>query len=211
MLFDAIFGYGSLMSEDSAKRTMPSLQNYQCAKLYGYRRIFSLVSMSAIRNRGATFPHIAALAIKPDATMNAFVIGCLFDIPEDELEDYLSREARYRAIEIDVEIEAQEENKLASTTVKAWTVIEQTDEDYKARLVLENKSYESEVGQYYACQLWGRQDILPETKYLATCLEAATRLGQGQDYARNNFLQQGFLADGVTTIETYASTLVSRY
>lgn len=193
------------MNIDSAKRTMPSLQSFQCGRLYGYQRVFSLVSVAGLNN-GCVFPHVAALAIR-GAAPEAFVLGCVFEIPAEELEGYLRREARYRTIEVDVEIE-DGKNKL---TVKAWTVIEQTDEDYRERLVEENKSYETEVGQYYDGQLWGRTDILPQTGYLSLCIDAAASLGHGQDHVRRNLLQEGFLADGVTTIGTYASTLFSKY
>ena len=44
-----IFGYGSLLSPASAAATMPSLRNHRAGTLRSWRRVFSLVSVSAHR------------------------------------------------------------------------------------------------------------------------------------------------------------------
>ena len=48
-----IFGYGSLMREWSALRTFKHVYNYRVALLRGWTRVFSLVSLSAFRNKYA--------------------------------------------------------------------------------------------------------------------------------------------------------------
>jgi hypothetical protein len=191
---------------------MPSIENFRAAKLNGFRRVFSLVSISGIKN-GATYPHIAALAIRPDPS--SFVIGCLFDIPENELEGYLMREARYKAVELEFDLFTATAPAEGTQQVKAFTVIEQTDEDYQARLVQENKSYDEEVRRFYDGQLWGREDILPMPDYLSLCMQAASALDQSENLssynssARENILQMGYLAD-CTTIESYIANTASR-
>ena len=101
-----IFGYGSLMNIQSKLRTMPSATQFRPATLPDYQRVFSLVSISSIRNGLANFEtnEIAALAICPiirstpsdSASSKHCVHGILFDIPEDELEAYFDREHRYK-------------------------------------------------------------------------------------------------------------------
>lgn len=44
-----IVGYGSLMSIESARRTMPDLDDFTPALIFGWRRHFNLVSISALR------------------------------------------------------------------------------------------------------------------------------------------------------------------
>jgi len=187
-----IFGYGSLMNIESAMRTMPSLTNFRKGILKGYRREYSLVSVSGLKN-GSIEPYIAALAIRRKNlidnnndnsnnsnaicnTNDEKVIGCIFDIPEYELERYFIRESRYCRIQVEV-ISYDKYNNIISDCVLAWTVVEQTDEDYKAGLLRDNKSYEQEVGYIYPNgQLWGRSDILPLPSYFELVLHAANDL-----------------------------------
>lgn len=202
--FVTIFGYGSLMNIESAMRTMPSLTNFRKGILYGYRREYSLVSISGLKN-GAVEPYVAALAIRKvtDTTSvtttittsntskeNEKVIGCLFDIPECELEAYFIRESRYCRTQVEV-TSYDECNNIVSDCVLAWTVIEQTDEDYRASLLRDNKLYEHEVGYIYPQgQLWGRSDILPLPSYFDLVLHAANDLDRSHGISTIQSLNQ---------------------
>lgn len=201
--FVTIFGYGSLMNIESAMRTMPSLTNFRKGILYGYRREYSLVSISGLKN-GAVEPYVAALAIRKvtDTTtatissstttsnVNEKVIGCIFDIPECELEAYFIRESRYCRIQVEV-TSYDECNNIVSDCVVAWTVIEQTDEDYRTSLLRDNKLYEQEVGYIYPKgQLWGRSDILPLPSYFDLVLHAANDLDRSHGISNIQNLNQ---------------------
>ena len=202
--FVSIFGYGSLMDVESAMRTMPSLTNFRKGILYGYRREYSLVSISGLKN-GAVEPYVAALAIRKviDSTSitttintsttskeNEKVIGCIFDIPECELEAQFIRESRYCRTQVEV-TSYDEYNNIISDCVLAWTVIAQTDEDYRASLLKDNKLYEHEVGYIYPQgQLWGRSDILPLPFYFDLVLKAANDLDRSHGISTIHCLNQ---------------------
>lgn len=194
-----IFGYGSLMNQYSASVTMPSACNFRAAVLHDYARVFSLVSLSGIRTGKVNLDtkEVAALAIRPVA--DSCVKGCLFDVPEAQLEEYMMREHRYKAIKISANILDTTSNTY-STTTDAWTVVEQTDDDYLKKLGGLDE-WHRVVGQYYDGSLWERKDILPMRHYLIMCLKATYDLG-GEIWLRN-FLDEGYLADGSTTIRTY--------
>ena len=189
-----IFGYGSLMEEPSVLRTCPSATHHRPGMLEGWRRVFSLVSISGTRNGAADHStgEVAALAIKPAAGHR--VNGVLFDIPLEELDAYKVREARYKFVKVRV-TDAQ------STVDDVLVCVEQTDAEYRA--TMPNDVYEEHVGQFYQGQLWGRPDILPQRQYLVKCIEAATGMdgggtsGKGPVYTRN-LLEGCVLTDGST-------------
>ena len=97
-----VFGYSSLLSEASCKRTCPSCRRHRLAVLPGWRRYFSLVSVSQIRNGNAdeVAKKIAALAVSPVAPQQPSlpiprIVGCLFEIDTCSLPDLVRREHRY--------------------------------------------------------------------------------------------------------------------
>ena len=186
--FVTVFGYGSLMNRESAMRTMPSLTNFRKGILEGYRREYSLVSISGLKN-GAIEPFVAALAIRKVDT-DEQVIGCIFDIPEYELEPYFVRESRYCRTQVEV-VAYDDSNNITCDRVLAWTVIEQTDGDYRARLLKESKSYEQEVGCIYPSgKLWGRTDILPMPSYFELVLHSAHDLDRAYGIISTQDLNQ---------------------
>ena len=190
-----IFGYGSLMSEESTKITMPTATNFRKGILEGYRRIYNLVSVSGIRNGTVNMAtkEIAALSIAVWADGRVF--GCIFEIPHVELAGYLEREHRYKPVEVKVWDCAQE------SYVTALTVVENMDADYKSSLKGGDAEYFERVGKYYSESLWERTDIFPMKKYMLNCAFAANLLG-GIEWV-NNYLDNTYLSDRSTTLRSY--------
>jgi cation transport regulator ChaC len=201
----SVFGYGSLMSPSSSMRTMPTAKNHRKGSLEGYSRIFSLVSIAGLKKGDANTDtlEMAALAIKPIS--NCIVKGILFDIPIDELPAYFEREHRYKKLKLPI-IDHGIEGK-SNILINAWVCIEQSNEEYRS--TMDNEEWEERIGQYYSNDLvgndllWGRLDILPMRDYLINCLKAAYELDG--DNCVNNLLDEGYIADGITTIREYIS------
>lgn len=174
-----IFGYGSLMDERSAASTMPTAVNFRRGTLTGYQRVFGLVSISGIKTKRANVEtnEIAALSVVP--VEGSSVHGVLFEIPTHELGAYLEREHRYKTIEVDIlEWNGLDDcNTNTSRNVKAWTVVSQTDDDYRTKCG-SVEEYHTRAGQYYSGSLWTRDDIFPMPKYLVSVLLAAYTLGK---------------------------------
>eukprot|EP00966_Prymnesium_polylepis_P205369 4759142-Prymnesium_polylepis.1 len=164
-----IFAYGSLLDPASARATCSSMRNHRPARVdAGWRRVFSLVGLNDIR-RGRISPsarECAVLAIRQEAGAPA-LLGCIFEILQTDIAAYLERESRYRPEPIScVDLRT-------GSTIEAVTVVEQTDEGFRAALARSGKNYEHEVGRHYRGRLWGRPDILPRGPYLEACIQAA--------------------------------------
>ena len=197
-----IFGYGSLMDIQSCQRTLPNACSFRQGMLPDYCRKYNLVSISGIRSGKANLntKEMAALSIGPAA--GKCVLGCLFEIPSSELASYLHREHRYRAVQLPV-VNLNDNNRIL-----AWTVVEQTDADYAAKIANEELSWEVVVGQYYTGSLWGRLDIFPLRNYMVNCVLAAELLG-GTEFVQN-MLDVTWLADGERTLRAYLLDCLER-
>ena len=209
----SIFGYGSLMTYSSVLKTMPSASNHRSAStLAGFERIFNLVSISGIRNGQANHDtrELAALAMRRSKEEDGAlpeVRGVVFEIPESEFDDYCEREHRYNVKKIDVE-------DAFCNTVSCWTVLERTDENYRASM--SEIEYHERVGQYYdSGPLWGDTSVLPLRQYLINCIEAAAELDKELELyslpTLSNLLDGATLADGVTSIREYVQNNTDRF
>jgi cation transport regulator ChaC len=216
-----IFGYGSLQSQESLRVTCPSAINHRLAVLPGWKRVFSLVSVGSIVRQQADFTknQLAALAIRPSPHKDTedgkpqLCVGAVFDISMKEFDALKLREHRYDFATVEVfDIVGVDKVNLSDsvaynaidsrTPIKAFVVIESTDDIYKAKCNQEDieknlnlgDTYRELVEQHYSGQLWGREDILPVIRYLKLCLNASIELGG--NWGRDNFLDRGYLANG---------------
>jgi len=185
----SIFGYGSLMNYKSVLKTMPNAVNHRYGSLPGYQRVFSLISVGRIKAGLANWEtmEVAALAIRPAApdSPDAVVRGCIFEIPQDELEALREREHRYKIEQLDIIDHSKPLQKHSGEPgmTRCYAVLEQSSEAYLATMTAEE--YDARVGKIYprtpttgfaavACgELWGRLDIKPLRAYLTMCLQAA--------------------------------------
>ena len=192
-----IFGYGSLMDVASARATMPTARKFRPAVLPKYTRVFTLVSLKRIMNNVADFDtmELTSAAVRPHES--DWVCGVSFEIPAEEFPAYMAREARYKSMEVDIRLLGEKQKE----TFKAWTVIEQTEEEYAASLGDSPTAYYDTVTKFYDGKLWGRDDVYPIRHYLLDCLAAAFNFG-GRKFL-DNFLDSTRCGDGKTTIREY--------
>lgn len=175
------------MDPSSALRTMPSAINFQPAVLYGYQRIYNLVSISGIRSglSNSDTKEMAALSIRKSFDENDRVMGCVFEIPQSDLAAYFNREHRYKPMEVSISIlstAADGTSTSLSSYSSVWTVIQQSDEEYQRSM--SSEEFRERVLQYYDGQLWGRSDIFPMRSYSNDVIAAAYKLG-GITWAEN--------------------------
>ena len=197
----SIFGYGSLMNAASTFSTLPSATNFRAGVLSDYTRTFNLVSISGIRSGSANFEtnELAALAIRHKE--GSTVKGCVFDIPQDELEAYFEREHRYKRLEVLVT------DPSLGTDFKCWTVVEHSDTEYASSMPPDE--FDARIRKYYDGQLWGRRDIFPMRDYLELAVSAAYFLG-GEEWLRN-ILEDTVLADEETCLLQYIADYRDRF
>ncbi|KAK4374478.1 hypothetical protein RND71_005155 [Anisodus tanguticus] len=194
----SICGFGSLLSERSARSTFPDLINFRVAKLSGFRRVFAHTA-PIFFERGIAKPEtkeISSLSVEPCEGENLIVT--IFEIQGSEIPAFLEREHEFRFLAVIPETL----NGLFYIN-PAVICTRYSDEEYlKTRCKGDKYIFFQRYGRYNIDKIW-RDDILPCRVYLRHCVLAAQNLG---DLAYDNFLDHTFLGDRRTTIREYLST-----
>lgn len=190
----SVVGYGSLLSEQSARETVPELENFRLVEVPGYRRIFNKVGIVFFSRHGAdsTDLEIASCATEPAEGVS--IICSQFECSETAFRELYEREHRFRWAEVETVDEqgCRTQGRICTTY---------NDQDYRLNKCITEAEYQRRVGQFYDGVIW-RDDILPFPRYLAFCLKAASTQGL---HVLDNFLDSSFLADGETTIRNYVA------
>ncbi|XP_004508188.1 uncharacterized protein [Cicer arietinum] len=176
----SICGYGSLLSEKSARSTFPQLTNFRTARLTGFRRLFSIVGSFFFTHQIANLEtqEIAGLSVEP--CQGETIIVTVFDIHKTQV--------------------VPETLDGKPFTNPAVLCASYTDEEFfKFKCSEGREIYFQQYGECNIHKIW-RDDVLPCRVYLRHCVLAAKSLG---DEAYSNFLDHTFLADRKTTIQQY--------
>ncbi|XP_057806059.1 uncharacterized protein LOC131021006 [Salvia miltiorrhiza] len=194
----SICGFGSLLSERSARSTFPDLINFRIAKLNGFRRVFAHAA-PIFFERGIAKPEtkeISSLSVEPCESETLIVTT--FEIQRSEIPSFIEREHEFRFLAV-----TPETLNGLFYTAPAVLCARYSDEEYFL-----NRCKGSEdilfqrYGRYGITKIW-MDDILPCRAYLRHCVLAAKNLS---DMAYDNFLDHTFLGDRSTTIREYLST-----
>ncbi|EAR61905.1 hypothetical protein [Neptuniibacter caesariensis] len=188
----SIIGYGSLLSESSARETVPDLCNFRLVRVPGYRRIFNKVGIVFLSRHGADPQSLQLASCATEADKTSVLICSQFECSEESFSELYEREHRFEWVDVE-----SVDSSGVKTVAKMCT--QSTDEHYRFQKCGSEKEFYERVGRYYQGPLW-RDDILPFPRYLAFCLQAAE--GQGADVL-DNFLDTSYLADGCTSIRRY--------
>lgn len=188
----SVIGYGSLLSEQSARQTVPGLKNFRLVRVPGYRRIFNKVGIVFLSRHGAAEDSLHLASCSTEQAHGIEIICSQFECSEDEFAALYEREHRFRWIEVNTV-------SLKGEPAKGRMCTGYSDLDYRLNKCVTPSEYEHRVGRYYSGSIW-RDDILPYPRYLAFCLQAAESQGER---VLENFLESSFLADGVTSLRSY--------
>lgn len=100
--FITIVGFGSLLSERSARVTVPDLRNFRLGKIRGWRRVFGHPA-GIFFTRGIacwTTREFASLACEENDNKDMQdMVVTLFEISKSELPDFYSREEEFKIVE----------------------------------------------------------------------------------------------------------------
>lgn len=194
----SICGFGSLLSERSAKSTFPDLKNFRVAKLHGFRRVFGHAA-PVFFDRGIAKQEtgeISSLSVEP--CRGETLIITVFEINKSEVPSFIEREHEFRFLAV-----TPEEMTGEPSTWRAVVCARYTDEEYfQFRCKGSKELYFQRYGRYNIQKIW-RDDILPCRVYLRHCVLAAKNLGEE---AYDNFLDHTFLGDRRTTVREYFAT-----
>ncbi|KAK9059424.1 hypothetical protein SSX86_022044 [Deinandra increscens subsp. villosa] len=199
----SICGFGSLLSERSARSTFPDLVNFRVAKLNGFRRVFAHVA-PIFFERGIAKPEtkeISSLSVEP--CEGESLIVTVFEINKSEIPSYIEREHEFRFLAVQPEtLEGSQYNTLAVLCARY------SDEEYfQNRCNGSQEIYHERYGRFGIDKIW-RDDVLPCRVYCRHCVLAAKNIGNA---AYDNFLDHTFLADRKTTLRKYLTDNRLRY
>ncbi|KXZ49783.1 hypothetical protein GPECTOR_19g234 [Gonium pectorale] len=219
-----IAGFGSLLSERSARYTFPDLTNFRVGRVDGWRRVFGhtadvffargiarpdtgeIASLSLERWQPEPMPPSAAAESgHPSSSFSSSsspppppsVVVSLFEVPASPsaVAAFIAREHEFRFV-------AVRPTDLAGRPVgrKAVICAANTDADYAA-LRCPPADWEARWGRHGITRVWGAAPgcppLLPCRTYLRHCVLAARGLGPE---AEHSFLHATFLADRKTTV-----------
>ncbi|GER27669.1 replicase polyprotein 1a [Striga asiatica] len=194
----SVCGFGSLLSERSARSTFPDLINFRVAKLNGFRRVFAHVA-PIFFERGIAKPETketSSLSVEP--CEGETLVVTTFEIQRSEIPSFIEREHEFRFLAVTPETF----NGLFYTTPSVLCA-RYSDEEYFMNRCEGNKEiFYQRYGQYGIDKIW-LDDILPCRVYLRHCVLAAKNLSEA---AYENFLDHTFLGDRKTTIREYLAT-----
>ncbi|KAJ7980312.1 Butirosin biosynthesis [Quillaja saponaria] len=96
----SISGYGSLLSERSARSTFPDLINFRVARLTGFRRIFASVGRIFFAHGIANLKteEIGGLSVEP--CEGETIVVTVFEIKKSEIPAFIERESVYRFLAV---------------------------------------------------------------------------------------------------------------
>ncbi|OIW13726.1 hypothetical protein TanjilG_17905 [Lupinus angustifolius] len=194
----SICGFGSLLSERSARSTFPDLLNFRTARLNDFRRVFAHVA-PVFFERGIAKPEtmeISSLSVEPFE--GETLVVTVFEIKKSEIPAYIKREVEFRFLAVHPETLDGK-----SFDYPAVLCARYSDEEFlNIRCKGSKEMYFQQYGRWNIDKIW-RDDVLPCRVYLRHCVLAANNLG---DTAYNNFLDHTYLADRKTTIREHLAT-----
>ncbi|XP_042421117.1 uncharacterized protein LOC122009157 isoform X1 [Zingiber officinale] len=196
--FLSVLGFGSLLSERSARSTFPDLKNFRIAVLRGFRRVFAHVAPiffeRGIANEATG--EVSSLSVEP--CEGEFLIVTVFEIKKEGVPAFIERENEFRFLAV-----YPEYLDGISFTNPAVVCARYSDEEYFHIRCKGNKgTFFNQYGRYNIQKIW-RDDILPCRVYLRHCVLAAKNLGE---LAYDNFLDHTFISDRKTSIGEYLNS-----
>lgn len=191
----SICGFGSLLSEKSARSTFPDLKNFRVAALRGFRRVFAHVA-PIFFERGIAIEEtgeISSLSVEP--CDGECIIVTVFEISRSLVPAFMEREHEFRFLAV-----VPEDLNGTPFANPAVLCARFTDDEYfRIRCRGSKEIFFQRYGKYNIQKIW-RDDILPCRIYLRHCVLAAKNLGKA---AYDNFLDHTFISDRKTTIRVY--------
>ena len=104
-----IFGYGSLLSENSLRGTVPSARNIKPVRLYGFVRVFNFPGSTRVCEQSGV--PIAVLNVEK-SEWNQCINGIVFEMDEEDLDKLITREQGYELVQVEVEDYHNKNNKM---------------------------------------------------------------------------------------------------
>ncbi|KAL3945439.1 MAG: hypothetical protein SGBAC_000492 [Bacillariaceae sp.] len=200
-----ILGYGSLLSEDSARVTFPDLSNFRLVRLRCMRRVFAHPHLFLV-SEGLVDPDtsfcLASLSTEPCDAMEIGFVAAAFDVNLDDEQRlaFVKREPDYSIVTAPY-YDIKEHSDKGHSTEKGILCIGCKSDDELPSFLDEPRHQLAAVGR--TVWSWGTDSgLLPADMYLRHCLLAVKKAGEK---AEQSFLDETYLVDRKTTLREYLS------
>ncbi|CAK0798866.1 unnamed protein product [Prorocentrum cordatum] len=196
-----VVGFGSLLSERSARGTFPDLAGFRLARVRGHRRVFRHPA-GIFFERGIVPKdtlEFSSLSVEP--CEGSSIVVAVMDIPDMDMDALAKREEEYDLVETPFEhVDSAEPAGSGLMCLPAVGDVDAFVEKWGAA------RFQESYGQWGIKTIWGwgpDSGILPCPVYLRHCVLAAQKAGTA---ALESFLDDTFLADRTTTIRAYLAS-----
>ena len=197
-----VIGFGSLLSETSARSTFPTLTNFRPVRVEGYRRVFTHPTAIFFERGIADLDSKRMASLSIEKAPGHSFSGCAFVIDSNEdPESLLEREEEFgfeivNFTSLDDSGKDQGEGIICTSS---------KDEVYFQRWGEER--FKSRYGPHGITSIWNDWNvpdsgILPCSVYLRHVYLAAQKAG---DHMLNSLLDETYLVDRKTTIREYVN------
>lgn len=190
-----ILGIGSLVSEQSARRSFRDVRRFRKARVSGYHRIFNLVAVGLIKQglASSSSRELASVACrmanKETAPDVSIVVSC-FDVCSDDLALFHEREHAYDIRSVPFLDEDGQSGM-------GLLCCEYSDQEYIRCKCGSAEEYDRRIRQHLPeGPIWRSDDILPHRRYLRFCIRSALSLGEDVHQS----MLDSLLADGCVLV-----------
>jgi lysophospholipase L1-like esterase len=197
-----ILGFGSLMSEQSARTTFPNLTNFRIVCVQGYRRVFRHPAAIFFERGIANLETLQISSLSAEKHEGSSFVASVFTIEGETGENFLKREEEFDFHL--VPFRGIGENESFSGT--GLMCVGGTDENYISRWG--HQCYEEKYISRGLCGIWNWSEgsgMLPCSVYLRHCYLSAKRLTHTPEIFES-FMRDTYLCDRMTTIGDYLDT-----
>ncbi|KAL6845017.1 hypothetical protein ACP4OV_025190 [Aristida adscensionis] len=195
----SVAGFGSLLSERSARSTFPELENFRVAALRGFRRVFAHAA-PIFFERGIAVEatkEFSSLSVEPRE--GELIIVTVFEIKEQEVPSFIEREHEFRFLAV-----VPEGLDGVPFSNPAVVCARYSDEEYfQDRCKVEARKYITSAMDGSTLTKYGEMIYYHVVYILDIDVLAARNLGEP---AYSNFLDHTYLGDRKTTIREYLAT-----
>lgn len=209
-----ILGFGSLLSEKSARTSFPHLKSFRLGRIHNYRRVFGHPASIFFQRGIANFETKEMSSLCAEYCPSASFICSVFEV-DNENGDFLSASQnnssdlvpsmafreREEEFEIISNVSYEEITTPDSKEGKGILCTSSSDEAYLERWGKDR--FDKNYKKYSVDTIWGwgrDSGLRPCGPYLRHCVLAATKLGEE---CLNSFLDETFLVDRSTTVREY--------
>lgn len=204
-----ILGFGSLMSEKSARSTFPHLTNFRIVRVQGYRRVFRHPAAIFFERGIANMETLEISSLSAEKHEGSSFVAAVFSIEGETGDNFLKREEEFdfhmvpfTSLRAHDDIKCDGRVSVEGSGV-ALMCVGGKDEHYIARWG--QGAYEEKYLARGLPSIWNwspDSGLLPCAVYLRHCYLSAKKLTECPEIF-SSFLNDTYLCDRVTTVGEY--------